>query len=694
MKKYLSSIKDHKEILLVALILCVLAMVVIPIPHQLMDVLIGINIGLTIVILMVVIYMKSPLELSSFPSILLVLALFRIGITISSSRLILLYGDAGQIITAFGEFVVGGNLVVGIIIFSIITIINFIVITKGSERVAEVAARFSLDAMPGKQMSIDSDLKAENITMEEAKVLRNNLGLESKLYGAMDGAMKFVKGDAIASIIDIIINLGGGIIIGMVQNSMNFGDALKTYTLLTVGDGLVQQVPALLISLTAGMMITRVSDDNSKIKENMGANIINQVFGNPKALYSASMMFLFMSAVPGMPSILFLVLFIGLVGFATYVLKRGNIIPSTTDKKKDDIVEDKNTDSSKVDDDFVSWKLQPLVINLAANLKQTEYTEVIKKALIEVRKNILVNLGVEIPQIVIRFVNNLQNNCYQIWVFEIPVSEGRFYPKHILLLKSDEESLAALDAANPHENEIRIGADNEYKYWVPEKNAAKCDEFGIIYFSIEQFLVIHLSMALRKNIADFFGMQEVKNLLNKMDELQDLIKELLRMLPLNKITEILQRLLAEDISIRNFKVILDAMLEWSQREKEVVVIVEYVRQALGRYIAYKYSDGTYIISCFLLDENIEDIVRDAIRFNERGSYLAIDPNISNNIIEAVRASCAEHENLLVPPVIISQMDTRRYVRSIIEKELPHIHVLSYQEIEAHVQFNSLGVIEI
>ncbi len=693
MKDYLSLIKNNKEVLLVILILGVLAMVIIPIPHQIMDMLIGINIGLTIIILMVIIYMKSPLELSSFPSILLVLALFRIGITISSSRLILLDGDAGQIITTFGEFVVGGNLVVGIIIFSIITIINFIVITKGSERVAEVAARFSLDAMPGKQMSIDSDLKAENITMEEAKILRNNLGLESKLYGAMDGAMKFVKGDAIASIIDILINLIGGMVIGVVQNSMTLSDALRTYTLLTVGDGLVQQVPSLLISLTAGMMITRVSDDNSKIKENLGANIINQVFGNPKALFSASVLFLFMAMIPGMPKILFIVLFFGLILFATYSYRKSSQPSSSQEKAQENIVEDKNIDS-KNEGDIVSWKLQPLIVNLAVNLKHPSITEIIKRALIEVRKNILVNLGVEIPQIFIKYVSELKNNSYQILVFEIPVSEGRFYPNHILLAKADDETISALGLSEYQINEVPIGSGIDYKYWIKDSFSNKCDEFGILYLSLEQFLVIHISLILKGNISEFFGMQEVKNLLSKMDELQDLIKELLRMIPLNKITEILQRLLAEDISIRNFKVILDAMLEWSQREKEVVIIVEYVRQALGRYIANKYSNGTYIISCFIVDESIEDIIRDSIRFNERGSYLQIDPNISNSIIESIRNNCNEYQNLVTPPVIICQHDTRRYLRSIIEKELPHIHVLSYQEVESHVQFNSLGIIEL
>jgi type III secretion protein V len=275
--KILNFFAKNGEFSVVILILFVLSMMVIPLPHELLDFIIAFNIGLTVVVLMVVIYMTSPLHLTSFPTILLMLAMLRIGITVSTSRLILLDGYAGKIITTFGEFVVGGNLIVGVIIFVIITIINFIVITKGSERVAEVAARFSLDAMPGKQMSIDSDLRAGNIDMTQANIKRKELGLESKLYGAMDGAMKFVKGDAIASIIDILINLVGGLIIGMVQRGMPFGDAIKTYSILTIGDGLVQQIPALIVSLTAGMMITRVSDEEDKGKGKKAA--ANNAFG-------------------------------------------------------------------------------------------------------------------------------------------------------------------------------------------------------------------------------------------------------------------------------------------------------------------------------------------------------------------------------------------------------------------------------
>lgn len=697
MKNKLASVfgrvSEHKEIFIVVLVLMVLAMIIVPIPHALMDVLIGVNISLTVIVLMVVIYMRSPLEVTSFPSILLMLALFRIGITISSSRLILLDGDAGQIIATFGEFVVGGNIVVGIIIFSIITLINFIVITKGSERVAEVAARFSLDAMPGKQMSIDSDLKAGNIDMEEAQRRRSALGLESKLYGAMDGAMKFVKGDAIASIIDIVINLAGGLAIGVLQKGLNFGDALHLYSILTIGDGLVQQIPALLISMTAGMMITRVSDDNSKEKENLGVNIINQLFKNPKALISASILFVMLAAIPGMPSITFIIFFVILLIFALFLRK--NIKLENADGSESQLVEESNTSDEKYQTGTTNhWKLQPLILNVATNLKSTSFSNLLKQALVDIHGDVLSSLGVEIPKIIIRYSKNLEDSVYELLLFEIPISSSRLYNDRILLLDCGEEvlvSLAVTDGGIP--NSVDIGLI-EQGVWIPARIEKACTEYELRYLTVDQFITCHLSTQIKANVADFLGIQEVKDMFDKMPELQELIKELLRMIPLNKITEIFQRLVVEGISIRNFKVILDALLEWAQRERETVVLTEYVRQSLGRYIVYKYTKGSGLLSCFLIDSELEDLIRDAIRFNEGGSYLSIDPEHSSNIIEATQNLYDKYKHLQVSPVIITQMDVRRYLRSILEKALPYAHVLSFQEVEKYVSFNTLGVIEI
>ena len=682
---------NFQEFGLVVLIVAVLAMIIIPVPHTLMDVLIAINIGLTVIVMMVVLYMQTPLELSAFPTILLVLALFRIGITISSSRLILLDGDAGKIIAAFGDFVVGGNLVVGIIIFAIITLINFIVITKGSERVAEVTARFSLDAMPGKQMSIDSDLRAGNIDMLEAQRRRGVLGMESKLFGAMDGAMKFVKGDSIASIIDILINMVGGLVIGMLQHNLGFAEALTTYSILTIGDGLVQQVPSLLISLTAGMMITRVNDDDNR--ENLGMSIIKQMFSKAKVLYSAAIMFLLLSIVPGMPTVVFLSLFVIMIIVAVVLQKKGVGISPGSEKASGAIVE-KNKASDSDDDDFVSWKLHALSIQVPPNLKDTPYIDVIRRGLTEARKSALTSLGIETPKVIIEYNSNVEANSYKVNVFEVPIALVKFYPKHIVVLDTGEYELAVL--SEDYEvipNEINFGI-HQLGVWVKESAKSVCDEYQLNYITVEQFIQMHLSKALRDCAPEFLGMLEIKAMLDKMTEYQELIKELLRMLPLNKVAELLQRLIEEDISIRNFKLILDSLLEWGQKEREVVVLVEYVRIALGRYLANKYATYQNHVTCFLVDETIEEIIREGIRFNEKGSYLSIDPEHQLNIVNQIQETYEANKKLKITPVIVTQLDVRRYLRAMIKTDLPYVAVLSYQELEKYAILDSLGVISL
>lgn len=695
MKKFFQNLANQQEISIVILILLVLSMLIIPLPHELMDFLIAFNIGITVVVLMVVVYMDTPLKLTSFPSILLILAMFRIGITISTSRLILLDANAGKIVSTFGEFVIGGNLVVGMIIFIIITIVNFIVITKGSERVAEVAARFSLDAMPGKQMSIDSDLRAGNIDMNEAQRRRNALGLESKLYGAMDGAMKFVKGDSIASIIDIIINLVGGLIIGIVQHDMTASESLHTYTLLTVGDGLVQQIPSLLVSLTAGMMITKVSDDDSKEQLNMGKNILAQIFNDPKAIFAAAVLLLLISAVPGMPTLVFLFLFVAMLIIAFLIIHKAKLSNSSGFNAKNGIVEvgEEKSDDLEVPESFTSWKLVPLLLHISPNLKNSAYNTNIKQALSSVQRDILLDLGVEVPQITLRYSNLLNDNQYQMLVFEIPEAMGIIYPNHILLIEQNQEFVHSLNITSSIKNNVNFGYST-LGQWIPNALQKECDDNKIAYLTIEQFISLHLTKVIKSHVAEFLGIQEVKILLDRMTDYQDLIRELLRMLPLNKITEILQRLIAEDISIRNFKIILDSMLEWSQRERETTIIVEYVRKSLGRYIAHKFTKGTYILPTIFISQEIEDSIRDAIRASENGSYLSLDIEIHNKVIEKIKYIFDSSPKSSVPIAVVTQLDIRRYLRSIIEKELSYINVFSFQEIEEYVEFSGLGVVEL
>ena len=682
-----SALKNNRDIFLVVLILFVLMMMILPMPHEVMDVIIAFNISITVIVLMVVLYMKSPLSLSSFPSILLVLALLRIGITISTSRLILLSADAGDIVRTFGEFVVGGNLVVGIIIFMSITIINFIVITKGSERVAEVSARFSLDAMPGKQMSIDADMRAGTITQEDANVRRENLGLESKLYGAMDGAMKFVKGDSIASMIDIFINLVGGLIVGILQHQMAFGDALKTYSILTVGDGLVQQIPQLLISLSAGMMITRVSRDGDN--KNMGQMILTQILEDYKVLFSASALLLIFALIPGMPTFTFLTIFSIVVGIGyaskKTLLKQAAAGPGDSSAATVDVSGDVDVKDPK----FIPWKVLPIELYLAQNLKGTEYVSMIKKNIAKVQQNILFNLGVDTPQITLRYVDKLPDYSYEILIDEIPISKAVLHPSNILVLVADHKLMAALDDPNYVENLTEFGFYTK-GVWSSDSNSTDCSSFGLSFLTIDEFIFEHIKHCMQQSITNFLGIQEVKNLLDKMTEYQDLVRELLRLISLNQLTDILKYLVAEAISIRNFKKILDSLLEWAQREKEVILLYSYVRKDLGKYIAYKFSQGTYVISCLILSMDIENLIRDSIRYTNFGSYLSMDPALTYKIEEQIASMLTEKTKL----TIVTHIDIRYYVYTITRTRFPTLPILAHEEIADLVKLHNFGVIEL
>lgn len=693
MKKLSLLLTKNSEFAVVAGILMVLAMLVIPMPTPLIDAIIVVNISLSIVLLMVVIYILDPLNLSSFPSILLLLALLRIGITISTTRLILLNADAGHVVETFGNFVAGGNLVVGFIVFLIITIINFIVITKGSERVAEVCARFSLDGLPGKQMSVDADLRAGAITGEQASAKRKHLEKESRFHASMDGALKFVKGDNIASIIDIIINLVGGVVVGVFLHGFTMAQALSTFSILTIGDGLVQIIPALIVSVTAGLIVTRVTDDDEHNPQNMGQAIVSQVLALPKALFGSSVILALFAFIPGMPTAIFGAIFLIIVGLATGILmykkkygtkdKKGSV-NNTAPKMLDEGSEDMPV--------LETWKLYPLMVHISPSFKASDYLEKVKTALTLVQRNIKLDLGVEIPQIFMRYDENQAKDSYQILIQEVPSAKG-FVKRNALLLLELEENLSLYSIKKYVPNETNIG-EKLLGFWVGQEHLEVCKEFDLTVLTVEEFLTRHLSFVIKQHISEFLGMQEVKNMLDRMGEFQDLIKELLRMLPLNKITEVLQRLISEDISIRNFKVILDAILEWAQREKDIILITEYVRGALGRYIAYKFSNGKNILPCILISTDLEDTIRDAIRHTSTGSYLAIDPAISVKIVQKFLEVIEKYKAIHIRPVALVTLDVRRYLRTIVEKELPYLHVLSFQELEGHAEFENLGMVDI
>lgn len=684
---------SRNDLVLAFFLVAVIFMMILPLPTWLVDTLIGINMTVSAILLMVAMYLPSPLAFSSFPSVLLVTTLFRLGISIATTRLILLQGDAGHIIFTFGNFVVGGNLVVGLVVFLILTIVQFVVITKGAERVAEVAARFSLDAMPGKQMSIDGDMRAGTIDMEEAKRRRTIVEKESQLYGAMDGAMKFVKGDAIAGLIIVAVNLLGGIVIGVMQRGMTAGEAAKTYSVLTIGDGLIAQIPALFIAICAGMIVTRVQSGDGP--SNVGKDIGQQVLAQPRALLIAAAVALGMGLIPGMPLPVFLILAV-VIGTVGIVIMRGT--RRVVDEKTGEVTEvpamqpagekpkKKATDGSE---EFAPTV--PLLMDVAAGLQQAFDADVLNEELLKIRRALYFDLGVPFPGIQLRFNDALPPESYNILLSEVPVSQGRLRPGWLLV----RESTANLDA-------LQIAYESDRKFlphiptlWVSAELRDTLGRAGIPFMDPSQVLTYHLAFVLKKYSADFIGIQETRFLLSAMEgRFPDLVKESTRVLPIQKIAEILQRLVSEDISVRNLRAILESLIEWGQKEKDSVLLTEYVRSTLKRHISYKYSSGQNILPAYLLAPNIEDTVRGAIRQTSAGSYLALDSTVSKRLVDNIKKTVGDLGASAQRPVLLTSMDIRRYLRKMIEQDLYELPVLSYQELTQEINIQPLARIDL
>ena len=679
-------VTSRNDIVLAVLIVGIIFMMILPLPTILVDILIGVNMTLSAILLMVAMYLPSPLAFSSFPSVLLVTTLFRLGISIATTRLILLDGDAGHIVETFGNFVVGGNLIVGLVVFLILTIVQFVVITKGAERVAEVAARFSLDAMPGKQMSIDADMRAGTIDMEQARGRRNIVEKESQLYGAMDGAMKFVKGDAIAGLIIVAVNLLGGILIGTMQKGMTAGDAVQVYSILTIGDGLIAQIPALFIAICAGLIVTRVQTGDGP--SNVGKDIGAQILAQPRALLIAAAIAIGMGLIPGMPFMVFFSL-AAVVGTIGFVLLRG--MRKVVNEKTGEITEmpalqadGKPPPKPKTDGSAEFAPTLPLMMDVAASLQQTFDADDLNEELLKIRRALYFDLGVPFPGIQLRFNDSLPDESYNILLSEVPVSQGRLRPGFVLV-RDTEQNLQALQI--PYETGARF-LPSIPTIWVDAAMSPTLAGAGIPYLDANQVLTWHLAFVLKKYSSEFIGIQEARFLLTAMeDRFPDLVKEALRVMPVQKIAEIMQRLVSEDISVRNLRSVLEALIEWGQKEKDSVLLTEYVRISLKRHISYKYSSGQNMLPAYLLAPNVEETVRGAIRQTSAGSYLALDPAVGKRLVENIKRSVGDLSAASRAPVLLTSMDIRRYLRKMIEQDLYELPVLSYQELtqEIHVQ---------
>ena len=683
----------YNDLLLAVLVVAIISLMILPLPTFLVDLLLATNLGLAVTLLMMSMYINSVLAFSTFPSMLLFTTLLRLSLNITTTRLILIKANAGEVIETFGEFVVAGNLIVGVVIFLIITIVQFLVIAKGSERVAEVAARFTLDAMPGKQMSIDADMRAGVIDIDQAKERRSAVEKENQLYGAMDGAMKFVKGDAIAGLIITAINIIAGITVGILQKDMDAAKALQTYSILTIGDGLVSQIPALLISITAGIIVTRVSTEESTA---LGSDIGTQILAQPKALMIGGVLLLLFALVPGFPKAQFIVLG-GVVGAVGFAMKRLSDAPRATDGEHplpaSAAAGQKPTPQKKSSDDPADdFALTvPLLLDVPASLESSIDSAVLNEELIRVRRALYNDLGVPFPGIHLRFNQSMPDNAYRILLQEIPVADGKLEP-NMVLARESEENLSVLEV--PFESSRRFLPDLP-AIWVNESYIPQLTQAGIHFLDTPQILTHRLAFVLKKYAGDFLGLQETRFLLDNMEQrYSEVVKEVQRVLPVPKIAEILQRLVQEEVSIRNLRTILQALIEWGQKEKDTVLLVEYVRSSLKRFISYKYSGGQNVLAVYLLDTSTEETIRKAIRQTSGGSFLALDPMTTKKFVDSVKTNVGDLSQMAQKPVLLTSMDVRRYVKKLIELEIPDLPVLSYQELTQEITIQPLAKINL
>ncbi len=691
-----SLLSRSSDIILAMFIVTIMGMIIIPVPHSVIDAMIAINLTVAVGLLMVSLYISKAVQLSIFPSLLLLTTLFRLGIEIAATRQILLHANAGKIILAFGKFVVGGSFIVGIVIFLIITIVQFIVVTKGAERVAEVAARFTLDAMPGKQMSIDADMRSGVIDSNQARQLRLALQKESQLYGAMDGAMKFVKGDVIAGIVIAVINIIGGLAIGVMMHNMTLLQAAQTYTLLSIGSGLVSQIPSLMIALTAGIVTTRVSSE--KKDRNIGTDISQQVFGQPKGIFLAAVVVLGLAFVQGFPTILFLLLGLALASMATtFHLKEKKKRTQQAISGKGGTLETDIDGHSVVGGGKDDYALTlPIVLEAGAALsalikKDRGGAVFVEKMVPKMRHALYQDLGVRFPGVHVKTDSpHLEADEYQILLNEVPSRRGKVLNGMVLTNETDENLTRYNVPFTASKNAIG-GAS----LWVDSAHLNILKKANIKYWEPLEVIILHLSYFFKQHAYEFIGIQEVRGILEFVEKsFPDLVKEVTRLVPLQKLTEIFRRLVQEEISIKDLRTVLEALSEWAQTEKDTVLLTEYVRSSLKRYISYKYSQGQTILSVYLLDPEIEDMIRGAIKQTSAGSYLALDPDSVQLILQAMRQIIVPTPPGGQPPVLLTAIDVRRFARKLIEGEFPDLPVVSYQEIVSEIRIQPLGRIQL
>ncbi|MCM3175308.1 MULTISPECIES: flagellar biosynthesis protein FlhA [Paenibacillus] len=674
-----------KDIAVLAGIIGIVLMMILPIPTWLLDMLLVINISIALMILLVAMNSKEALQFSIFPAMLLITTLFRLALNISTTKLILGEGDAGSVVATFGSWIAGGQIAIGFIVFLILVVVQFIVITKGSERVAEVAARFTLDAMPGKQMSIDADLNAGLINEQQARERRTKIEREADFYGAMDGASKFVKGDAIASIIILIINLIGGFIIGMTVHGMAFADALSTYSVLTIGDGLVSQIPALLISTAAGLIVTRASSEG-----NLADDITGQLFTYPTLIYIVA----FVIAMLGFFTPIHVITTLPLAALLAFTAWRMQNTLKSKQVAEEQLEEEQQIEEVRSPESVINLlQVDPIefefgygLIPLADNQQGGDLLD----RIIMIRRQCALELGLVVPVIRIRDNIQLRPNEYVIKIKGNVVGGGELLLNHYLAMSPgyEEESVTGIETTEP--------AFGLPALWIDELTKDRAELAGYTVVDPPSVVATHLTELIKKHAHELLGRQETKALVDNLREnYAALVDELIpSVLAIGDVQKVLAKLLREKISIRDMVTIFETLADYGTYTKDPDVLTEYVRQSLSRQITQQFSQKGETLRVITVGPGLEKKIAESVQQSEQGSYLALDPVSTQSVYQKL----TEQVNRLIQsgqqPVVLTSPTIRMYLRQVIERTMQDIPVLSYSELEPNVEIQSVGVVNL
>lgn len=664
-------------------ILAAIVFLIISVPSVLLDVLLAFNMAVALVILFMALFSKEPLDMQAFPTILLFTTIFRISLNVSSTKLILGTGDPGNVVRVFGEFVGGNDLVIGIIVFLILILVQFMVINKGTERVAEVTARFTLDAMPGKQMAIDADLNTGAISDKEAMLRREKLQQESSFFGAMDGATKYVKGDATAGLIITVVNIVGGIIMGVMRKGMSINDALTTYTILTIGDGLVSQIPSLLISLSTGIIITKATKDKDLTQE-----LVEELFSMPKAFFMVGGAMIFLGVVTPLPWYIF-------VPFGALLIVWGNIQKKKQDigaiEQEADSADEEANEIRKPENVTSLLQVDPIELEFGYGiipLADANQGGDLLDRVVMIRRQIAIELGTVVPIIRLRDNIQLNPNQYIIKIKGIQVSEGEILFDHYMAMNPGyvEEEITGIPTFEPSFHLPAI--------WITEGQRERAESLGYTVVDPPSIIATHLTEVVRSHIAELLTRQDTQNLINNLKENNPtLVEELVpKLMGVGDIQKVLQNLLEEGISIRDLLTIFETLADHAATTHDPDILTEYARQSLKRAISNKYFSGNDTSSVVTLDPAVEQEIMGAVKQTEQGAYLTLAPDRIRKIVDSVKQEVEKLENMGKMPIIITSPIVRIYFKKMINDYVKDLTVVSYNEIESNVELQSVGMV--